>query len=246
MLSNEVLASSNRLSDRPIIDFLDQFNRTVWHEGRVKAILVLRNQPARLASGYAQGSQSRFHPSQADFERHVERFLKQRGHLLDYAAWVEGLRAALGKENVNVFLTEESRQFSFWEELQSFCRLEHLDIDKMVEGGGNQNKRARSRDSWAISPLDLQFKAKVIAEKPLNLLWPKRFAQGARANVRRAAISTLAGVYGVRAKRLDPIQRCTEIRLTPEVERLVREHVGEANKRLANQLGKDLKSLGYF
>ena len=246
LLSNEVLASSNRLSDRPIVDFLARFSGDVWQEGRVKAVLVLRNQPARLASGYAQGSQSRFHPSQSDFERHIERFLQRRGHLLDYAAWVEGLQSALGKENVGVFLLEESRRISFWEELQRFCRLEYLDIDKMVEGGGTQNKRARSRDTWAISPFDPQFKAKVVVDKPLNLLWPKRFAQGARANVRETAISAFAGVYASRAKRLDPTQRCTGISLTPEVVRLVQENVGESNKRLASQLGKDIESLGYF
>jgi hypothetical protein len=104
ILSNEVLSTSNRFTNRPIIDFLARFQKTVWPQGRIKALLILRNQPARLASGYAQSSQSRVHPSQSDFEQHVEKFLRRRGHLLDYAAWVDGLRSVLGKKTLACFL----------------------------------------------------------------------------------------------------------------------------------------------
>ena len=71
-VSNEVLSAASRFSDRPILSVLSILKNQFWREGEIRAVIVLRNQAARLASGYAQGSLRRWNPGQQDFERVVQ------------------------------------------------------------------------------------------------------------------------------------------------------------------------------
>lgn len=56
ILSHEGFIKDNLISTRPIIPFLKEFNNKVWHHGKIKVILIIRNQADRIASSYAQQS----------------------------------------------------------------------------------------------------------------------------------------------------------------------------------------------
>ena len=55
----------------------------------IKTILVIRNQPDKIASHYAQGSLSNYKASQQDFEKHVDTYLSKYYYKLDYAIWIK-------------------------------------------------------------------------------------------------------------------------------------------------------------
>lgn len=248
ILSNEMLSSASRLKDRPILDVLAYLKRSLWAEGRVRVVLVLRSQASRMASGYAQGSRVRWQPGQLDFERDLDRKLSNPRflRLLDYSAWVQGLCAVLGTSNVCILLLEEAREPSFWQNLADFCELECFDPMSMVSGETNRRNVHRSAvDRWTISPLDTRFGAKVAVEKWLNLTWPTHLAPSRRAQVRETLIDKLAVAYDRKASGIDLANRETEIRLRETAMASIRSACGAGNDRLAEQLERDLRSLGY-
>ncbi|WP_416221572.1 sulfotransferase domain-containing protein [Rhodohalobacter sp.] len=97
-VSSEFLCQSNKLSDRPIIKFLDDINNKLLDGNNVKVIIVFRNQAEMMASEYAQISNTRYNSSQKDFEKWVAKKLKQRGKLrLDWGQWAKRLVDTFGR-----------------------------------------------------------------------------------------------------------------------------------------------------
>ncbi|MFM9816312.1 UNVERIFIED_CONTAM: sulfotransferase domain-containing protein [Spiribacter pallidus] len=242
--SDEVLGSKSRLEKRPIVRLLQYLNDEIWHEGAVRALIVFRNQAERLASGYAQGSNSRVNPGQKDFEAAVVHQLEKPGSL-DYAALLHELDAALGIDNVCPLLLEETNTEGFWQTLKDFAGLQMLQPAEMVTGEGTQNRRRAGVDQWAISPFDAHFKAKVAVDKPLNLLWPRDVGAAFRAPLRERLINQVARRYERVYEREAVKPRETSIQLTSSVRARVAERVGRSNQALAHRLGRPIEALGY-
>ncbi len=248
ILSNEVLSSASRLSDRPILRVLSILKNRFWTQGRVRVVLVLRNQAARLASSYVQGSNCRWNPGQFEFERAVERQLSSRRYvrLLDYSQWVEGLRQVVGPDNVCILLLEEADTPEFWGTLAEFCTLERFDPQGFAAINQNRkNVRSRAATRWAISELDTAFRAKVRVHNLMNLFWPAHLSPAIRNRLRETAIARLDARYRKRAAKIPLAERETEIHLSDSVLQTVRDRCGPFNERLARQLGRDLQPLGY-
>jgi len=202
----------------------------------------------RLASSYAQNSNCSWEPGQLDFERSVARYLSSRRHLrlLDYSKWIDGLNAILGPDNVCPLLLEEARTLDFWRQLSKFCHLKKFEPSNMVhEDGGNENVRRRAENSWAIQPLDTIFRARSTTEKYLNLIWPAIIAPKARMRCVDWSVQTLDARYKRKANRMDTARRESEIELSRKVMETIRDACGPANDRLGEQLGRNLKPLGY-
>lgn len=248
ILSNEMLSGASRLSDRPILPVISLIRERFWREGEVKVVLVLRNQAARLASSYVQRSSCRFNPGQADFEQTVKQHLRSRRHLrlFDYSRWVDGLQSIIGRENVCVLLLEESHTMNFWQNLTQFCGLERFEPTSMLSPSTSRNNvRRRSPDRWSISDFDPRYRAKVTADKWLNGLWPAHLQPEQRARLRQQAMAHLEARYRRKYARIKNTQRETEIELTPKLMKEMRAHCGQFNERLSEQLGRNLKTLGY-
>ena len=248
IMSNEMLSGANRLSDRPMLKVLSLLRQRFWTEGDIKVVLVLRNQAARLASSYAQGTGCRYKPGQVDFERSVERSLKSRRHLrlYDYSRWIDGLESVVGPENFCVLLLEESRTVEFWQQLTDFCRLERFEPDSMTSSEtGKKNVRSRSPDSWSISEFDPAYRAKVMADKWLNAFWPTGLQSRLRSWSRLKASAQLEKRYRRKTEQIADGKRETEFHLSPQVMETMRARCGQFNAKLAQQLGRDLKPLGY-
>ena len=248
ILSNEMLSTANRLSDRPIIPVLSLLNERFWTDGKIKVILVLRNQAARLASGYAQVTSCRFSPGQHDFEKTVERRLKNRRHLrlLNYSLWVQDLETVVGPENLCVLLLEESRTVEFWQKLADFCQLERFEPRTMVSSrASNKNVRSRSAGQWSISDFDPALPAKALVDKWLNASWPNGLQPELRNRLKLRAIAWLETHYRRKYDNISNEERETEFQLSPQVMATISARCGPFNAKLAQQLGRDLEPLGY-
>lgn len=248
ILSQETLSSANRLSDRPIIKLLNIMKNKWWLDGRIRVVLILRNQASRLASSYAQDSNRFFCPNQDSFERWVKQYLNSKRHLrlLDYITWINGLTSVVGRENLCILLLEEADSLGFWNKLSEFCELEHFDPALMLgQDRGRENVRRQSRDSWALRPLDMNVKAKVATDRWFNLLWPARAIGEVRSRARQAAVERLRKFYERKAGKLDLATRGSEIRLCGRIRNHVDASLGRQNEELARFLGRDIRHLGY-
>ena len=248
IMSNEMLSGANRLSDRPMLKVLLLLRQHFWQEGEIKVVLVLRNQAARLASSYAQGAGCHFTPGQTDFERTVERRLKSRRQLrlFDYSRWVEGLESVVEPENLCVLLLEESPTVEFWQQLADFCRLKRFEPETMISPDtSKKNVRSRSETDWSISEFDPAARAKVVVDKWLNAFWPNNLQPERRNRLRLAAIEQLEARYRWKYEKVSGGERETEFHLSPRIMETMRARCGQFNAKLAQQLGRDLKPLGY-
>ena len=245
--SNEMLSAASRFSDRPILRVLSILKNRLWKEGEVRVVIVLRNQAARLASGYAQESNMNWNPSQQDFEHYVQKSFKNRrlNRLFDYSRWVDGLESILGSENVCVILLEESRTSRFWEKLTDFCALQYFEPGQIQSSNSRKNVRSRGPDSWAIRDPDTGFQAKLLVDKWINLSWPAAFKPELRKQFRQRTIERVDIHYQNTALRKPVINREKEIHLSPRVKQTVRAHCSSHNNQLAAKLGRDLTPLGY-
>lgn len=137
----------------PIVSLLDDHVREAWTPGRVKVLIVLRNQVDWLASLYSQLSNRIVDASQRDFEFQVERIVAAGDPYLDWSAWVADLRQALGDDNVCVLLMEEIRSAGFWSRLAGFTGLDDVPVEALASGDlAGLNVRATG-DGWGIRRL---------------------------------------------------------------------------------------------
>jgi len=248
ILSLETLSAASRLSDRPFLKILSIMKDQLWDEGRIKVVLILRSQAARLASNYAQTSQTNWRAGQSDFERSLQQALNndRKSRLLDYSKWVEDLHALLGKENVCVLLLEDSKTAAFWQKLSAFCELEEFDSEKMVAAESEQkNIRRKAADRWKLSEMDAHLTARATVDKWYNFLWPGKIMISARDGFKEHSVKMLQAYFERRSEKTTFAKRDPEITLSPEAKRIIEDKCGSANDRLASLLGRDLKSLGY-
>jgi len=241
LLSDEMLTNKNKFVPRPIIPFLKKFSNTIWTDGKVKAILVLRKYAERMASGYAQGASSNPLASQAHFEQYIARLL-QKGQTPDYTSWVAELYEALGKENVCVLLMEEIGQIHFWEQLQTFCQLENFQPASMLNG--SKNTKRKGKDTWIIQPYKPDRKANGVANNIFGFAWPYPLAPGRRNQAMQFAKTKLTAYYAHKHEDAND-NREKEILLKPELRAQIQAHYQASTARLSELLKKDMAALGY-
>lgn len=242
LLSDEMLTNKNKLVQRPIIPFLKKFSDTIWTEGKVKAILVLRNYAERMASGYAQGASANPFASQAHFEQHIAKLL-DKGQTPDYTPWVAELYGTLGEENVCILLMEEIGQLHFWEQLQVFCQLEYFQPAAMLNNNKKNTKR-KGKDTWIIQPYNPYQKANGMANNIFGFVWPYYLAARKRNQSMQFAKNKLTAYYANKYSRAND-NRAKEIQLKPDLREQIQAHYRSSTARLSELLGKDMSALGY-
>jgi hypothetical protein len=246
ILSNEVLSTSTLNDPTPIVPVLKQFNEQVWVHGKVKVILVVRNQIDRLGSLYSQSSQARFNAGQADFERFVTDWLygKKLGALY-YADWVENLRKALGPENVLILLLEDIQKMEFWQSLGSFCGLQSLSPERMqANSGQRQNVSSTGLYEWKVRPLDVPRKARAVTKHALNRVLSKPRQEG-KDHLLFTPLFPLAKVWYFVQARIRDRGRSDLISINARLMEAIVDHCAEDNRRLGALLDRDLSEIGY-
>jgi hypothetical protein len=248
ILSNEFLSAACRVSDRPFLKVLSRLHEKHW-SGRIRVVVVFRNQGARIASGYAQNSATNPGASQEDFERAVHGIMASRRklRLFDYSAWIDGLQEILGPDNVLPLFLEQTGSSEFWARLTDFCGLRNLKVDEMtLSANRSKNRRSLTGERWAISAFNPSACAKRKVDKWINLMWPENLASGARRSAKDRAVRAIEVVYQSRARDAEARNRGSVIELTPQTRNLIQRHVGPFNAKFGRQLGQDLNSLGYW
>jgi hypothetical protein len=246
ILSSEYLTQPNKIHNRPIIPFLKQFSEEIWTNGKVKILLILRNQPEKLASAYAQRSNKIFGASQAHFEKYVNRIISKKTEKINWALWVEEIYQAFGSENVCVLLMEDIQSFYFWQKLKEFLELEVFDPNQMIQQDSTRaNVRRTKGNVWKLRPYDFQNKSKVIADKVIGIGWPPSFLPKTREKARKG-VQTLTNSFNqANPARLKDRKREEIIELTPELRQKILEYCRPFNERLSELLQRDLRELGY-
>ena len=75
--SSEMYANRNIFQERPIIPFLKYFSSNIWTEGEVKIVIIIRNQFNKIASEYAQVSNTNINASQSNFETYINTHIQK-------------------------------------------------------------------------------------------------------------------------------------------------------------------------
>lgn len=237
----EVPDEGRDLPRRLIAPFLKCLNDEIWHQGNVKALIVLRSQPEWLASLYAQLSDKIKGASQSDFETQLEQLIELGEDYIDWSRWVEALHEALGRENVCALLMEDMNRKAFWEQLGKFMEIDGMDPSHLAQDNAPKENVRRSKDNtWKIRPI----RATSLIEK----YWSDRRLPHTRCiilgGIRR--VSRYVNIDGLTRVILDRNERGVEIEMTPLLRERVQKYCRPFNDRLAEQLGRsDLKELGY-
>jgi hypothetical protein len=245
IVSSEFLSHRNRLNPRPIIPFLKKFQDEVWYYGKVKVVIVMRNQADKIASAYAQNSDVNRKASQLGFEKHVKEYLRYNKYILNYAVWVEELYENFGKENVCVLLMEEINKEDFWLELKSFCQLDNFDVSVMLKDSKVLNKRSISKNYWAIGDFNFDAYLDRKINKPMDFLWPHFIIGTVRFKVVKVLNDFLRKFYVLIG--LDKVKRTdSEISMTETIKNEIMSAYKNSNVKLESLINKDLKELGYY
>ena len=244
ILSSELLVNRNKISERPIIKFLEKFKEVVWSYGRVKVLLVLRNPATRIFSEYAQISNTNPNASQRDFEKYLKNQLAdKRG--IKYDLWVKELLQTFGRENVCVLFMEEISDINFWNQLESFCGLKNFNTDAYIkEINTKMNSRKREEKKWSLRPFDPANKAHDITNNIFALLWPSRILKNQRIIAKNKVERTISGYLTKKFTNVIGKDRGF-IESTLKLERLILNHYEQQTVNLESILNKDLRSLGY-
>ncbi|MFO7901562.1 MAG: hypothetical protein R6U98_02785 [Pirellulaceae bacterium] len=240
ILSSEVLSKNNGKDYFALFRLLGDLSR-VWANGEIKVIVVLRRQAQKIASEYAQKSAKRFNASQQDFEKYLHRRVAEGA--LDYSALVHGLWDVVGKENVCVLFMEGMAKQEFWEELAVFCGIDDASLCDRAVRSQPTNRKARSARIWAVQDPCNDLSVREFANTVLTWTWPLRLFPNARRVVNTLMRKFYKGVC--RARTLIEKRREDEIRLTGELQKVVRDTFEESNRRLERMLERDLKGMGY-
>lgn len=241
ILSEEGLSKHNKLFNRPIIPFIEKFSNSIWTDGQVKIVLVIRNYAERMASDYAQVAVYNPIASQSDFEQHIYRHLRL-GKTHDYSKWVTDLYNGFGKENVCVLLMEEIGKNQFWERLNDFCQLEYFQPNALRTA--HENSKRKGKDTWSIRPFDPIQKGKVTTNNIFGFAWPSNIVYNFRQHSMEFTKQKISSYYARKYYSANN-NRETEIKLTESLRHQIQEYYSESTEQLSNLLGKDMAALGY-
>lgn len=239
------LASLRNADELPVISMIRQLSQHSELAQGFKILITLRNQPDWLASIYAQESSYNRKAGQADFEEKVNQLLESSNPYLDWSRLVKNTENLVGRENVCTLLIENMNSSEYWQQLAGFIGL---DNPAYPQWGGTRESRERvlklSEDHWEIkayAPPKLKRVIKKWSTKMQNVSKPPR-------SVRKA--SSLFGPHWDQVATLTygkwvNYGRGREFHLHPELRLRILEHCRPFNKRLSEQLERDLRPLGY-
>lgn len=252
--TDRLFISNEDLSNRSIAPFLSHFSKTNWKAGKVKALMIVRNQSEWLCSNYSQLSNRILPASQKHFEEqiqnlidigyidhHFERteydnlfrtqILGFDSYYLDWSRRVEELYKALSSKNVCILLLEEMGTEQFRNKLFDFLQIENLNPELLSNRESAKNVRRYKDNIWKIRP----WNASGTNEWVKSFWPPKRFPTS-----RPLALRILR-----KSSWIMNFNRETEFQLNESVRKQIREFCRPFNDRLSKQLGKDLEGLGY-
>lgn len=225
-----------------LLGFLAKIRGEVWTSGKVKVIVVLRNQPDKIASEYAQRSSKRFNANQEDF--HI--YLRSRLHSksLDYGELILRLHQEMGVENVLTLFVEEAGEVSFWQKIIDFCEIPDNELCAALIPSNKRNVKSLGSNKWKICSPCREIDAKGFAIKVLTWTWPSSMFPAVRAFCLRA----IAKLYTVacRAVHFFEWKRESLIDLDKGLQEAIKNRFFESNNVLAKQLNRDISHLGYF
>lgn len=222
----------------PLVRLLREHGAALWPFGRIRILLTLRNQADWLASHYSQLSSRILNASQRDFEERVEHLTASRDPFLDWSGWVDDLAGVVGPDNLRILLMEEMDSPMFWADLANFLQLEDLGAEELASGGKKRNVRKDSAPGrWRLRQLKVK----------------KAWAQGWSKNDSMRHRFLLKAIQRSESLWIRPLLRATLdrgreswISLDEHLRDRILQRLGPSNERLAYQLGKDLRPLGYF
>ena len=219
----------------PICRIVGDYIKPMWDGGRIKILLTLRNQPAWLASLYAQLGNEILWASQRDFEKRVDRLVEQEEPYLDWNGWVEDLVGTIGRENIMVKFVEDSVNADYWTDITAFCGISGgVDSDMTRDRGPRDNVRSRSDGmSWEVRKFDV---SKVLANRNRRRLTAKD-----RTSKKRY-VEQVGRIFN---RLLDKCGR-KSIRLDDRIREQVLSFVSSSNIKLESFAGKNLGEYGYY
>ena len=220
----------------PIVQFISKLSE-LWSDGNVRVILTLRNQPEWIASKYSQATNKILGASQKDFEKRIDNFIGISDPIwADWSEWVRQLQSIAGENNVCVLLIEEMGVVNFWRELGQFLEVDLFQYNDYLKNKQLQNVKRTTNNIWSIQ----RFRT----SKALEKKWPQRslkcFRYPTLASLRRAdqIVSPIITTLITR-------KRNEYICLTEDLRQKISDYVTPCNKRLSEQLGRDLSGFGY-
>jgi hypothetical protein len=218
-----------RRGPHPIIEFVRSVIMPVWEpHGVVSVIVTLRNQFDWLGSRYAQSSKTILSASQSDFDRQVRRVVEGSDAYLDFAALVDGLDGAIGRERVTVLLLEEIHRPEYWAHLGLALGYDL----RQPSGAPDRANRRSTSDGWELRPFARRFLLPALFGKQPTPLRPSEWTAEALQ-------------HPFEFVRVLLKQREQRITADPSLRELVQDRYRESNARLAERLGRELRSLGY-
>ena len=243
ILSSEVLSKPIRSNYEHLYQFLRFIDEKIWIWGKVKVVLVLRNQMSRLGSMFAQRAHSIFNANQELFEIFVSQQLAKDASL-NYKSLVAGLNQTIGAENTCVLFLEEIATVSFWNDLYRFSGVQDFSSESIVTDMPSSNRKSVASNTWTIRDACSEEAAAAFANTVLTWCWPANALPSMRSSTKRALIG-LNGVYR-RQRFSKETSRGDTFELTHRLEIEIKDRVKQGNKELARLVRRNLGSLGYF
>lgn len=133
-------ASSAQNPSEHLSSCLKKLRDDVWRHGRVRTILVVRNQADWLASLYAQQSRTIKGAGKRDFNNRIHEMMCRRDDFVDWSLWAQNLSSALGEDNVCVLLLEDMTFPYFWEQLAFFLEGTASSYLSLMDSSKHQKK----------------------------------------------------------------------------------------------------------
>ncbi len=223
-------------------EHLGEFRRLAerWGFERVRLLVSIRSQATWLASAYAQISDRRAGASQSDFEEWVRRVTDRsqdyykRGIGLDYLLYRRACVETLGQENVLLLPYEFMQEspagfFRKWFQFLECPEKEDTCLQTLVDAPA-RNVRSSSEDTWEVRD---------------------RAVTNAESSIPVGQLLETMGLPALGLPSRIPLRwpdlaREKEIRLTPSIREQVVQAYRQNNRRLAEDIGRDLGRYGYY
>jgi hypothetical protein len=225
-----------------IVPYLEALSNNLWKHGKVKVIIVLRNQPEWLASMYAQRSAFVRNASQQDFERQIGELINRGETYIDWSLLVTKLRAAVGFDNVLTLLYEDMQGQLFMDELFGFLgiKLDPLSNAPQDFGATWLNVRRTGDKGWRLRPFGRSrgYAAARAVSHRMSKCPPI---------ISRIASRVVGELFDRPYNRLFDLMHPREgIEMTDTLRQNIRRYCRPFNERLAAELYRnDLDELGY-
>lgn len=229
-----------RQRPHPFADFLRDYLVPEFEpHGKVRIVLILRNQPDWLASLYAQKSKYIRNASQKNFEKQVEHLLIRKDPSIDWSALVEDFEDAVGRNQINILLYEEMGALQFWEQVERSFHLNELPKQQLTGGRApRENVKKTHENTWGISPRSLLLPSKIIARHwPIKMPGKSFVLGGVKKIVDRPFEAFHNGLFERR--------RTGAIQMSHSLRSRIRDHCKYSNTQLARRLDRDIERLGY-